>query len=733
MATLPIESITVSTGLPTRPDRAKHIPRHAGSKKKKQEKDPTKKGFFRRFWWVFVAVPLALLLLTIGVLAIAYQRIQLPKTLPPIQSTFLYDRHGKVLSSLHGSVDRTIVPLSRMSKNIQDAVIATEDHGFYSHPAIDPIAILRAGWTDIVRRKTVQGGSTLTEQLVKTVYAGTYVSLPDGTTQYEVPPRTIKEKIREGLLAIKLEKVYTKDQILEQYLNTVYFGHGAYGVQAAAETYFGEPASDLTPLQSATLAGVLHAPTLYDPIDHPYDNKFRRDYALDQMVRYGYLDATTATKLKARKCCGTVKSSSRLDTPGDSEYFVDYTTRYLVDKYGGALVYGGGLHVTTSLDLRLQAMAEKAVNTRLPPTSTNPSASLVAIDPATGQILAMVGGRDFNKSQVNLATFQGGTGRQAGSAFKMFTLAAAMRQGYDLNKTWVGPTQITIPNPVCADASGLWTVTNAPDESAGVFSLREATWHSVNTVFAQVVSQLGPERVVQMAHGLGIRSHLNPYCSVTLGSVAVNPLEMTNAYATIDAGGVRHWATPLVRITGGEQPIGDVRSKPQQVLDANDAALVTSALQGVIQSGTGYAANIGRPAAGKTGTAKDNVDAWFCGYTPQLATCVWMGWPKSEIPLKNVMGVPSVYGGTIPAAIWHDFMLAAMAGKPVETFPSPSFAGHTIGPATPVSVPTPSPTPKPTPTPTPTPTAPTGTPSPSETPSAIASKAIVSPARRRGG
>jgi penicillin-binding protein 1A len=721
----------VPTDTPTRPDRVKHPPKHA---RKRNGKPRTTKGFLRRFWWVFVAVPLTLLVLTIAVLVIVYQRIELPKTLPPIQSTYLYDRHGQLLGSLHGAVDRTVVPLSEISKNVQDAVIATEDHGFYSHSAIDPAGILRAAWTDIVRRRTVQGGSTLTEQLVKTVYAGTYVKQPDGSNQYVIPPRTIKEKIREALLAIKLEKVYTKDQILEQYLNTVYFGHGAYGVQAAAETYFGEPASKLSVLESASLAGVLHAPTLYDPIDHPYDNRFRRDYALDQMVRYGYLDAATDAKLKAKKCCGTVKTPRRLDTPGRSEYFVDYATRYLTDKYGGALVYGGGLRVTTSLDLRLQSIAEKAINTRLPQISTNPSASLVAIDPATGQILAMVGGRNFNKSQVNLATFQGGSGRQAGSAFKLFTLAAAMRQGYDLNKTWNGPTQLTIPNPVCNNASGPWTVTNAPDESAGVFSLRQATWHSVNTVFAQVVSQLGPDRVVDMAHSLGIRSHLDPYCSVTLGSVAVNPLEMTNAYATIADNGMRHWASPLVKITGGEERLGDVRSKGQQVLDANDASLVTSALQGVIQSGTGYAAAIGRPAAGKTGTAKDNVDAWFCGYTPQLATCVWMGWPKGEIPLKNVMGVPSVYGGTIPARIWHDFMVGAMAGKPVKTFPVPSYTGHSIGPATPVFVPTPSPKPSPTPTPTPTPTGtPTGTPTPSGTlPTPVPSR-VIEPSKHPPG
>jgi penicillin-binding protein 1A len=702
----------VSNDTPSHPIWARHAPKHAPQKKL----ETPKKGFFRRFWWAFVATPALLVLLVLGALVIAYQRVALPQTLPPIQSTYLYDRNGHVLAQLHGAVDRTVIPLSDMSTNIQNAVIATEDHGFFSHPAIDPVGILRAAWTNIVRGRTVQGGSTLTEQLVKNVYAGSYVRQPDGSTEYVIPARTIKEKIREALLAIKLENAYTKDQILEQYLNTVYFGHGAYGIQAAAQTYFGEPASKLSVLQSATLAGVLHAPTLYDPIDHPYDNKFRRDYALDNMVRYGYLDEATAAKLKAKKCCGTVQTDTRLDTPGKSEYFVDYTTRYLLDKYGGAEVYGGGLRVTTSLDLRLQAMAERAIDSNLPQTPTNPAASLVAIDPTNGQILAMVGGRDFNKSKVNLATFQGGSGRQAGSSFKMFTLAAAMRAGYSLNATWSGPTQITIPNPICDDANGHWLVTNAPDEAAGVFTLEQATWHSVNTVFAQVVSALGPIRVTQMAHALGIRSHLDPYCSVTLGSVAVNPLEMTNSYATIADNGNRHWATPLVKITDGGASIGDVRSPGVQVLDANDAELVTKALQGVITSGTGYAASIGRPAAGKTGTAKDNVDAWFCGYTPQLTTCVWMGWPKAETPLENVMGVPSVYGGTIPAAIWHDFMYAALQGQPVKSFPTPSMAGHTIGPPTPVPSPTPSPRPSPTPkptTPTPTPTGtPSGTPSP---------------------
>jgi penicillin-binding protein 1A len=599
---------------------------------------------------------------------------------------------------------------------------------------VDPVGLLRAAWTDLIKHQQVQGGSTITEQLVKQVYAGSYVKQPDGTTEYVVPPRTIKEKIREALLAIKLEKSFTKDQILARYLNTIYLGHGAYGVEAAAQTYWGIDAKDLNLEESVTLAGLISSPSAFDPVDHPKHSKIRRDYALDQMVRYGYLGAARAAQLKARPV-KTHPTTEVLNTPGNSEYFVDYTKRYLIGKYGGAKVFGGGLRVTTSLDMGLQRAAEAAVKSHLPSPS-DPEGALVAIDPRNGQILAMVGGRDFHKSQVNLAvagmrlrgeTF-GGTGRQAGSSFKAFTLAAAMKAGYDLNASWVGPGTITIPNTDCYTNGAPWTLSNASDSEAGVFSLAAATAHSVNTVFAQVAAQLGPQNIVDMAHALGIRSTLEPVCSITLGVEAINPLEMTNAYATLADHGIRHWADPLVELTNHNgKVIDDVATQPKQVLDPNDANLVTYALQGVISYGTGTLANIGRPAAGKTGTAQDYVDAWFCGYTPQLATCVWVGYPNGEIPLDSVEGVSPVFGGTIPAEIWHDFMSVAMQGQPVESFPVPSFEGHTIGPTTPVYLPSPSPTatptpsghpghsPSPTPTPTPSPS-PTGTPSPSPSP-----------------
>jgi membrane peptidoglycan carboxypeptidase len=714
-----------------------YVPRHAPARahKRASKRRVENRSFLRRRWILLVVLtPFVLSLLGFLGLLIAYARIQLPDKLPPIQTSYLYDRDGELLAALHGAVDRDIKPLSEMSEHIKQAVIATEDHDFYSHPGVDPIGIVRAAWTDIVQRDTVQGASTITQQLVKNVYAGNYVTDPEtGLQDYVVPERSVEQKAREILLAVKLERELGKDKILAQYLNTVYFGHGAYGVQAAAQTYFGKDAIKLTVNESAVLAGTLHAPELYDPIDRPYDNAFRRDYTIDQMVAYGFLDATTAAKIKKHDCCGIPQeildadTTERIHAPEGSkaEYFVDYVRQDLLrrDGYGSARVYGGGLRVTTTLDLDLQRAAVQAVETHLPDAATDPSASLVSIDPTNGEILAMYGGRDWSKSKLNLATFRGGSGRQAGSAFKAFTLAAAMRAGYGLDQYWYGPS--TLPIPECADPEsddGVWHPVNA--EGSGSGTLLSATAHSVNTVFAQLIAQLGPENVVDAAEDLGIRSRVSPVCAITLGSVAVNPLEMTNAYATLAARGVRHWATPYLQVAfPSSRTDPDVRPPPEgtQVLDQNDADLVTYALEGVVEDGTGTSAAI--PPyyiAGKTGTANENVDAWFCGYTVQVATCVWVGYPKGEIPLENVQGVPLVYGGTIPAEIWRDYMEAALSDTDPVPFPEPSFDGYTVGPETPAYAPPSysSPTAEPTSAP-PEPTAtaePTKTPEPTDSP-----------------
>jgi len=649
---------------------------------------------------MFALAPVALALLGFLVLFVAYLRIELPKTLPPVQTTFVYDREGRLLSTIHGSVDRTLIKLDEMPEHTREAVIAVEDARFYEHSGVDLKGTVRAAWTDLVAGGAVQGGSTITQQLVKRIYAGHYTEPGEnGIREYVIPPRTVKEKVREVLLAMKAERTLSKDQILAKYLNTVYFGHGAYGIEAAARTYFDIPAERLSVLQSATLAGILTAPEAYDPIDHPFDAKFRRDFALARMVRYGYLEAAEAERLARKPCCGIPLTAlqgrdTRIDAPGNSEYFVQFVKESLTELYGSAEVFGGGLQVTTTLNLDLQTVAEEAIASHLPSPS-DPGASLVAIDPRNGEILAMAGGRDFSTSQVNLATFKGGTGRQAGSAFKAFTLAEAMEQHVSLNSYWYGPNEITIDDPMCADETGeLWTPENA-EGGGGTYTLRSATANSVNTVYAQLVVELGPKNVVDMAERLGIQSKLPEVCSVTLGSVAVNPLEMTNAYATLAGGGIRHRATPLlqVRSPGGRLDPG-LASKGRPMVDENVAALVSDTLQDVLDHGTGASAKLSRwTAAGKTGTARDNVDAWFCGYTMEVAACVWVGYPKGQIPLVNIEGVPEVFGGTIPAAIWHDFMEIAMQGiEDPAPFPEPSFEDLTDTPSAAVPPPAPSPT-----------------------------------------
>jgi penicillin-binding protein 1A len=397
--------------------------------------------------------------------------------------------------------------------------------------------------------------------------------------------------------------------------------------------------------------------------------------------------------------------------------------------------------VTTTLDSAMQRAAEDAVANRLNDPG-GPEAALVAIDPATGGVLAMYGGSSFERSQVNLATGDGGSGRQAGSAFKAFTLAAAMEQHYSLNSRWSGPASIEIPDPACYTDGAPWELSNASDSENGTFTLASATAHSVNTVYAQVASAVTPPAIVDIAHRMGIESPLEPVCSITLGTQAVTPLEMTTAYATLAARGWRHRASPLGEVQlPNDEVVVRINERGRQVLNTNDADLVTYALEGVVTGGTGTNASIGRPVAGKTGTAQEYWDAWFCGYTPQLATCVWVGYPQGEIPLENIEGYSAVFGGTIPALIWHDFMLEATAGMEVEDFVAPSFEGYTEGPPTPVPVPAPSPSatpeptespePEPTKSPTPPPTEspspePTETPSPSPSPSPTTSPSKAS-------
>jgi membrane peptidoglycan carboxypeptidase len=692
-------------------------PRGKGPKHAPRKKNGSQEGFkawLRRWWWVFVVVPASAILLILGMLFYVYVRLDLPETPPPLQTTYIYDRNGGEIGTLHSTVDRTIIPFSQMPRHLRSAVLAVEDAEFYQHPGIDPIGILRAAWTDLVAGEVVQGGSTITQQLVKNVYAGEYTEDPEsGQAIYVVPPRNVSQKVREALLAIKVERSFSKDEILAKYLNTVYFGRGAYGVQAAAQTYWQKDARDLSILESAILAGLIRSPAAYDPVEDPEGAGLdRRNYVIDRMVTEGYLSEERAVLMRQQPI-RTNEIELGLNFDKKLGYFLDHTRRELIDIYDEDTVFGGGLQVHTSLDIEWQRAAQAAVKAHLP-LPEDPDAALVAIDPRTGGIVAMYGGRNFDKNKVNLATGQlaGGSGRQAGSAFKPFTLVTALEQGYDIqHERWYGPPSITIDDPKCFTNGEPWTLGNASDSTSGTFTLLSATTNSVNTVYAQVASAVTPEAIVAVAHRMGIQSDLEPVCSITLGTQSVSPLEMTRSFATLAASGWRHRATPLRRV---EDANGDVMDtfgggSGNQVLDENDANVATYALTTVVESGTGTNAQLfesttgaPRPVAGKTGTTDDAKDAWFCGYIPQLAACVWVGYAETPQPLFGIGGYSEVYGGTIPALIWHDFMAAATEGMPVRQFREPFFDGYSIGP------PTPAPAPAPSPTGATGPTAPTG-------------------------
>jgi penicillin-binding protein 1A len=648
---------------------------------------------------VALSVALALVLAFVpiaGSLVALYATTDLPPIPPLPEASVLLDRYGTEIAKLHAGIDRTLISIHHMPVTLRRAVIAVEDADFYRHHGLDPKSVARATWTDVVSGSLREGGSTITQQYVKNVLTG--------------PEHSIARKVREAILAIKLERSSSKDEILEGYLNTVYFGHGAYGVQAAARTYFGRDAKDLSLLQSATLAGLIAAPSARDPFDHPESGLRYRNFALDRMAAVGAIDPSRAARLQARPIVLTEERHVR----SPAAYFREHVRRGLEASYGADALYRGGLKVRTTLDLGWQRAAELAVRSHLPRPS-DPEAALVAIDPRTGGIRAMVGGRSFARREFNLAT-QGM--RQAGSAFKPFVLLAALEQGISPLELRNGPSRLTIPDPFCETKGDPWVVTNAGDQGAGTMTLENAMAASVNTIYAQVTVEVGPEAVADVARRMGIRTRLHPVCSIGLGTSEVTPLDMTSAFATLAAHGIYVAPTAIERVTGpGGQMLqrspGGLRAVGSQAVSAQDANATTRILQGVIDHGTGTAARLaGRSAAGKTGTAEHSTDAWFCGYVPQLATCVWVGYPKGTRPMRDVAGFPEVYGGTIPALIWHDFMSEATAGMPVVGFPSASYEIYADPP--PPAPPSPSVVPSPAPSLVPEPSpSPSGEPSPS--------------------
>ena len=596
------------------------------------------------------------------------------------QTSFLYAADGTLITPLHAEVDRVVIPSSRIPDVLRNAVIAIEDKRFYDHRGIDLKALLRAAYIDATSGRIVEGGSTITQQYVKQAYVG--------------DEETLQRKLKEAVLAWQLEHELSKDEILTSYLNTVYFGNGAYGIRSAAETYFSRPPKELTLAQSAMLAGLIRAPNDYDPVAHPNVAAKRRNHVLGAMLELAMIDDQQYLQASGKRV--------RLQLTRDTEqrypfaYFVDYFKQWFLSnpRFGETikerydLLFYGGLRITTTLDPQMQREAETAVSSILL-YPNDPYAALTAIDPRTGYIRAMVGGRNFwgeedRYARVNLAT-GGTTGRQAGSSFKMFALVAALEQGISPRASFSG-SSVAVP---LSDGT-VWTPGNAEGAGYGTLSLESATVNSVNVAYVNIEKAigdgniyLGAQRMIETAERMGIRcctrttspdEPLAPVPSAVLGTNEVNTLEMAAAYGTLATGGQRLQPTPAVEIrTATGEILYRAKPNPKQVLDPAVATVANEILQKVVLYGTGQNANIGRPQIGKTGTAQNYSDAWFVGAIPQLSVAVWAGFPQGQIPMCcGRTRINPVYGGTWPAQIWRAFMVKATEKMPEKNFPTSS-------------------------------------------------------------
>jgi penicillin-binding protein 1A len=653
------------------------------------------------------------------------------------------------LAKLTGNQNRILVSSGQISPNIKNAVIAIEDRRFYEHEGVDYQGIARAVLQDLRRQKAVQGGSTITQQFVKNALAA------QGN-------RSVFQKLREAALAYHLERKWTKQRVLTQYLNSVYFGNGAYGVEAAVRTYFRsdqdeaglgqapgqtgqrEEAKEVSVAEAALLAGMIASPSMYDPVDNPRRAKQRRDLVLRRMREEKMITAQEYRDAVVEP----LPKKGQVDPPRpDSRepYFTSWLTQQLVDRYRAPAVFSGGLEVRSTLDPDLQAAAVKAIGGRL--SGIGPSASLVAIENKTGEVKAMVGGTDFERRPFNLAT---NGHRQPGSAFKPFILVRALEDGVSPEATFTSQRKEL---PIKGDAP--FVVRNYDDQYAGISSLRSATARSDNSVYAELGLRVGTKRVAALAERMGVRTRLSTNPAMTLGGLkeGVTPLEMAYAYSTIANKGVRVSGS-LASYPGGPVAIEEVKGggredhnekRTERVFPEAVGETAQQLLTGVVLGGTGRGAQIGEFAAGKTGTTENYGDAWFVGFNNELTVAVWVGYPDKLKYMETEYGGQPVAGGTIPTDIWHDLMRSwigirdgrkAASGKkdgdeqegqiapavPLQSGPSTTPAapgGQTTTPSAPKRpsaepapqkepAPRPAPTPAPAPAPAPSPGAPGG-------------------------
>jgi penicillin-binding protein 1A len=577
---------------------------------------------------------------------------------------YVYASDGHtILAVLRGSQSRVLVPSQDISAWMKQAIVATEDKRFYEHRGIDIRGMARAFWADIRHKGAVQGGSTITQQFVKNQLTGN--------------ARSITRKLKEAALAWQLEQRWSKDKILTAYLNTIYFGNGAYGVEVAARTYFGHTAKKLSLPEAALLAGIPEDPSLYDPVAHPKTAKARRRTVLRLMLQQAVIDAGQY-RAAVQAPMPRPQDVHLSGTLGQAPYFGEYVKQQLIDRFGARRVFGGGFRVNTTINFPLQLLARAAIHKVLP-SPNGPQAALVAINPRTGAVLAMYGGNSFATSQYNLATARE---RQTGSAFKPFVLATALREGISPLSTFVSkPVSIFLGNRY-------WNVHNYEGEYLGPIDLIKAIVVSDNSVFSQLTKVVGPANVVTTAHAAGVTGPLQSYFAIGLGVEPVSVLEMARAYGTfandgnrIDGsvfGDVPRTVTTIANDRG--QVVYANKPVPKRVLSPAEDELLTQLLEGVVTSGTGKAAALpDRPVAGKTGTTENYGDAWFVGYTPQLVAAVWVGYADRLRPMLTEFHGRAVAGGTFPALIWKAFMqpaLAAMNAQP-RAFTPPPFLSST--------------------------------------------------------
>jgi len=604
----------------------------------------------------------------IGLCAIVYAavRVPLPNDIALPQQTQLSYADGSPMSTI-GSVNRTSVPLSDVPVPVRQAVLAAEDRNFYHEPGISITGIGRAIVADVTGGGIKQGGSTITQQYAKNTYLG--------------QQRTFTRKAKEIVLAIKISRKYSKDQVLEYYLNTIYFGRGAYGIQAASQAYFGVPVNHLDAAQGAVLAGLIRAPSVLDPAVNPNSAKARWTQVVDQMAKD---KALTPEQRAALVYPSTVpKSNTASQTSGPKSYINAAIKDFLDGKLGEARVALGGLTVTTTIDVTSQKAAEDAIKAQTAGAPATLRPALVSVDPTTGAIRAYYGG-----GTAGMADAANYLNPPAGSAFKPITLAAALSNGAKLSDSFSGSSPQTFGTDI---------VRNFNNEQFGQINLVTATAESVNTVYLQLANKAGPAKVVDLAHKMGIPDtvRLDAVPEIALGTTGVTPLSMAQVYTAFANQGnaVTPYLVQKVTDRSGKV-LYEAKPALRQVFSADVAKDATTAMQAVLQYGTAAGSGLagGRPAAGKTGTIDGNKAAWFVGYTPQVVTVVsYAQWQNgSVVPLTpyKQCGCGEVTGGTLPAKTWKQFMDAALAGQPVLQFP-----GTVVNVA-----PTPSDTPTPTPT-----------------------------------